>query len=371
MSETSRLNVQDVTDKISLDRVLSAVEYPNTEHNVSYAGEFVLAIDMLKDAAITQLITTLKEAAFNVVSVASNVFLADGPDIHIEVRGYQRSKYSTLYVRLWTQEDEIRKEFDAWCKKVFNGKLIKGTICGLRWAYKGAHGMATTYIEELISDTVLDEAYPEVIRRFGSLKAFAQQYFASDESVLLLQGPPGTGKSRLIRYLMGQLVNTKNIDSQYDESFADRAASGKSLVLYTSDTDSLKGDELFANFMVNDEVMFVVEDADNMLRSRQNGNDDLHRFLTVSDGIIRNVGRKVIFTTNLPNVKDVDDALVRPGRCFAALSLGGMNQEEAVILIEKLSGNRKEAVEAVLNHFKANKMMTVAEVYKAWKSLPK
>jgi ATP-dependent 26S proteasome regulatory subunit len=29
------------------------------------------------------------------------------------------------------------------------------------------------------------------------------------------------------------------------------------------------------------------------------------------------VRRKIIFSTNLPNVGDLDDALVRPGRCFA------------------------------------------------------
>jgi len=42
-------------------------------------------------------------------------------------------------------------------------------------------------------------------------------------------------------------------------------------------------------------------------------NVDLHRFLAIADGVVRAQGRKIIFTTNLPSVGDIDDALVRPG----------------------------------------------------------
>ena len=48
--------------------------------------------------------------------------------------------------------------------------------------------------------------------------------------------------------------------------------------------------------------------------ARSNGNVDLHRFLAVADGVVRAQGRKIMFTTNLPNIGDIDEALVRPGR---------------------------------------------------------
>jgi hypothetical protein len=44
-------------------------------------------------------------------------------------------------------------------------------------------------------------------------------------------------------------------------------------------------------------------------------------FLTIADGVIRAQGRKIIFSTNLPNVNDLDDALIRPGRRFSRLML--------------------------------------------------
>jgi len=56
---------------------------------------------------------------------------------------------------------------------------------------------------------------------------------------------------------------------------------------------------------------------------------DLHRFLTIADGIVRAQGRKIFFTTNLPNVGDLDDALLRPGRCFGAIHARSLTPPQA------------------------------------------
>jgi hypothetical protein len=89
--------------------------------------------------------------------------------------------------------------------------------------------------------------------------------------------------------------------------------------MYTCDKKALESDAIFVNFITGSHDAFVVEDADHILTPRANGNQDLHRFLAIADGVIRAQGRKITFTTNLPNVGDLDDALVRPGRCFAAI----------------------------------------------------
>jgi ATP-dependent 26S proteasome regulatory subunit len=46
----------------------------------------------------------------------------------------------------------------------------------------------------------------------------------------------------------------------------------------------------------------------------------MHRFLNVGDGLVTTKGKKLIFSTNLPSIRDVDSALVRPGRCFDILN---------------------------------------------------
>jgi ATP-dependent 26S proteasome regulatory subunit len=82
---------------------------------------------------------------------------------------------------------------------------------------------------------------------------------------------------------------------------------------------------------------FVIEDADHLLKARSNGNVDLHRFLAVADGVVRAQGRKIIFTTNLPNIGDIDEALVRPGRCFATVRTRALDQREATSLLTRIA----------------------------------
>src|SRR4029434_4412042 len=89
------------------------------------------------------------------------------------------------------------------------------------------------------------------------------------------------------------------------------------VALYTGDMRAFAGDEMFVKFLTGTHDAFVVEDADHLLKPRSDGNEHLHRFLTIADGVVRSQGRKIIFSTNLPNVGDLDEALIRPGRCFA------------------------------------------------------
>jgi hypothetical protein len=109
-------------------------------------------------------------------------------------------------------------------------------------------------------------------------------------------------------------------------------------VLYTADRRALENDEIFVEFITGSHDAFVIEDADHLLMARANGNVDLHRFLAVADGVVRAQGRKIIFTTNLPNVGDIDEALVRPGRCFATVRTRPLERSEAESLLAKISG---------------------------------
>jgi ATP-dependent 26S proteasome regulatory subunit len=107
-------------------------------------------------------------------------------------------------------------------------------------------------------------------------------------------------------------------------------------VLYTADRRTLENDEIFVEFITGSHDAFVVEDADHVLGARANGNADLHRFLAVADGVVRALGRKIIFTTNLPNVGDIDEALLRPGRCFSVLRTRALDRAEVQRLVERV-----------------------------------
>jgi ATP-dependent 26S proteasome regulatory subunit len=136
----------------------------------------------------------------------------------------------------------------------------------------------------------------------------------SNASILLLIGPPGTGKTTFIR---GFLQHTN------------------SSAVVTYDASILEKDYVFANFIEGDKSVMVMEDADMFLKSRKEGNTMMHKFLNVGDGLVTTRNKKMIFSTNLPSIKDIDPALVRPGRCYDILHFGELNQDEAEKLATK------------------------------------
>jgi hypothetical protein len=56
----------------------------------------------------------------------------------------------------------------------------------------------------------------------------------------------------------------------------------------------------------------------------------------VGDGLVTTKGKKMIFSTNLPSIRDIDSALIRPGRCFDIVTFDALTVEQAHNLADKL-----------------------------------
>jgi ATP-dependent 26S proteasome regulatory subunit len=124
---------------------------------------------------------------------------------------------------------------------------------------------------------------------------------------------------------------------------------------------------MFVEFITGSHDAFVVEDADHLLTARADGNADMHRFLAVADGVVRAQGRKIIFTTNLPNVGDIDAALIRPGRCFAVLRTRALTATEAAMVVARIrSAAGLRADLDVLRPPDGGQTITLAEIYRAF-----
>jgi len=63
--------------------------------------------------------------------------------------------------------------------------------------------------------------------------------------------------------------------------------------------------------------------------------------------------KKIILSTNLPNINDIDSALVRPGRCFSIIHTRSLNKEEAntvaSLIGQKLSNKEKFSLAEIYN----------------------
>lgn len=160
----------------------------------------------------------------------------------------------------------------------------------------------------------VEEMYPFL--NGESLESYYDRYMESSANILLLIGPPGTGKTTFIRGLL-----------------AHRNCSA----IVTYDAAILEKDGFFARFIEDDAEVMVLEDSDAFLKSRSDGNTMMHRFLNVGDGLVTTKGKKMIFSTNLPSIRDIDTALVRPGRCFDIVTFDALNHGQAVALATKLN----------------------------------
>jgi len=180
----------------------------------------------------------------------------------------------------------------------------------------------------------VEEMYPFL--NGESLDSYYTRYLESSANILLLIGPPGTGKTTFIR---GLLANTN------------------SSAIVTYDAVLLEKDGFFARFIEDNANVMVLEDSDAFLKSRSDGNTMMHRFLNVGDGLVTTKGKKMIFSTNLPSIRDIDAALIRPGRCFDVLEFKPLSLAHATILANKLGGKVPASVPGKADEF------SIAEIF--------
>lgn len=181
----------------------------------------------------------------------------------------------------------------------------------IEWMYSGDGSSVSVPLN--VDRLPLNEMYPFL--NGESLESYYERFMSSTANILLLIGPPGTGKTTFIR---GLLAHTETS------------------AIVTYDASILEKDYLFARFIEDSTNVMVLEDSDTFLKARSDGNTMMHRFLNVGDGLVTTKGKKLIFSTNLPSIRDVDQALIRPGRCFDILHFDQLDVSQAKTLADKL-----------------------------------
>jgi hypothetical protein len=292
------------------------------------------------------------DPAWRTERVGSAEALVDGAGAFIAAYGSRKADYCSCTFYIWARDIASAEAAKAMLLAKAGPTRITEAMFSIEWTFLTSRGdLESAFVEEMANDVLRDRAYPEIR---GGVKGFIDRYLGAPETVLVLQGPPGTGKTRLIRGILGEMSRRK-VESQ------------GATALYTGDMKALGCDEIYVRFITGRQDAFVIEDADHLLKPRADGNEHLHRFLTIADGVVRAQGRKIIFSTNLPNVGDLDDALIRPGRCFARIHVRALTPAEAGSLAAEIAADdpsrlakASEALDAA-----GSRNRSLAEVYQA------
>lgn len=180
----------------------------------------------------------------------------------------------------------------------------------VNWVYMSSHGLDSTNLHIEGNHAAMHDAFYPWLPQ--GVNKFIHDYMEHTSSVLVLYGPPGTGKTSFLRHL---LTHTKTN------------------AMITYDDRVIQNDGFFVDYLTDDahDVM-IVEDADVLLAPREDGaNHIMSKFLNVSDGLIRVPNKKMVFTTNITQLNRIDQALLRPGRCFAAVNFRELTPSEAAV----------------------------------------
>lgn len=283
----------------------------------------------------------------------TGTLLLDGPGVFVQADGWRHCGYCSCKFNVWAKSLEQVEQVRATIFRIVGDDRVRDQLFVIDWRFANRRGeLCSSSFEELADDVLLDEAYPMLGR---PVQEFVDQYVHAPEAVLILLGPPGTGKTRLVRAILSALSRRKGDSAD---------------VLYTADKVALKSDELFVSFVTGTHDAFVLEDADYLLQPRTEGNLDVHRFLMVADGVVRAQNRKLLFTTNLPNVGAIDDALQRPGRCFATVLIRALDGAETGRLAGRLANGDEELAQRVVRRAlpDGTRTATLATVYRAFNS---
>ena len=182
------------------------------------------------------------------------------------------------------------------------------------------HGLTKRDLYVNIGDFtgIYPDLYPDI-----DIAKLVYQYNNANEPILMLYGDPGVGKTTFVKYIIAH-GDFKN-------------------AAYIKDPSVMEEGELWSLLTSENYDLVIFDDLDiNLLPRRKNSESTfMTQLLSYSDGIFTQGKVKIIITTNQA-VKEIDSALVRPGRCFDFLRLNALDRSDARdfwINTLKLDGN--------------------------------
>lgn len=143
-----------------------------------------------------------------------------------------------------------------------------------------------------------------------NMKMLCEDFLDSKDYLLFLLGNPGVGKSSILKYMMKYCTKFSYIKLTKEDLLNDGAI-------------NLIQDKLF-----DENICLFLDDVFMDLENREN-NLFIEKITSLTSGIVSG-NLKVIITTN-QTVHNINEVLLRPGRCFDVIEMKPMSKEFALL----------------------------------------
>jgi ATP-dependent 26S proteasome regulatory subunit len=156
-----------------------------------------------------------------------------------------------------------------------------------------------------------------------------------ESGLAVLHGCMGSGKTTFI----------KNMISSMDKQF----------ILVTNTIAAHMAEPEFIAFMMeNKDSVFILEDCEQILMNREENRfgGAISNILNMSDGLMSDIFNIKFICTFNTDIKNIDEALLRPGRCFVNYEFKPLCAEKSSKLLKSLGHKVDKSRE-----------MTLAEIY--------
>lgn len=254
---------------------------------------------------------------YNQTNFLMNVTLSDSSE-------YEGDCYEELFIDSYNLREDIFDLIKDW----FIPKEKSDTIDFGIAAMDAVGGIYTSWYDYKLKEIDIDKNYNDDLPYKKICELIESE---GEPELMLFYGEPGTGKTSIIKHLIGKYPEKEFV-------FID----GGLLV-------NASKEKLMGYFLDNKDTIFVLEDCEKSLVSRENEyNPVMPILLNITDGIIgETLGIKIICTFNTALHK-IDKALLRKGR---------------LSLKYEFKPLAKEKVRKILNDNTIDKDMTLADLY--------
>lgn len=152
--------------------------------------------------------------------------------------------------------------------------------------------------------------------------------------LIVMNGSPGTGKSTFIRHLVSNHPNNY-------------------IIITPAIASHLAAPEFMSFLLNNKDAVFIMEDCEQVIMDRESNTfgSAVAALLNMSDGLMSDIFNGKFICTFNADIKDVDKAVLRKGRCFA-------NYEFKALSVDK---SNKLLIQRGFDPI--NKELTLADIY--------